>query len=365
MNRKILDRYLLLEAGGAWFAVTLVLLAIMLATRFTRALTQAAAGNLPKELLFEVAALSSLQYLVILIPFSLLLAIMLALGRLYKDNEIAAMTGCGVGLSGLYRPFLVLGVLLAILTGALAFEIGPWAGRTADYLVKNAARLIQYNPFEAGHFKDVAAGRAMFYTEETQGQGEKLGAVFALIHEPEGDSIVVAQAGEQNVDENGQREVRLHNGLRYRGQAGRADYDIMRFEQFSTRESPPNFFYMNSKRALQPTLELIASGSREDRAELAWRIAAPVSVFILGLLAVPLSHVGPRQGRYGKLVAGIVIYLVYAQLMGVGQSWIAKGRTPDWLGLWWVHAIVLCVALLLTAHRQGLLQGRFAWRRRR
>jgi lipopolysaccharide export LptBFGC system permease protein LptF len=161
VRSRILDRYLLTEATAAWFAVTFVLLSIMLSTRFTRALAQAAAGNLPKELLFEVAALSSLQYLVILIPFSLMLAIMLALGRLYRDNEIAAMTGCGVGLDGLYRPFLVLGIVLATLTALLAFHVGPWAGRTSDYLVKNAARMIQYNPFEAGHFKEVAGGRVM------------------------------------------------------------------------------------------------------------------------------------------------------------------------------------------------------------
>jgi lipopolysaccharide export system permease protein len=109
MKLGILDRYLLREAGGAWLAVTLVLLSIMLATRFARFLGEAATGILPRELLFKVVALSSLQYLVILIPVSLLLAIMLAMGRLYKDSEIAAMSGCGVSMKQLYRPFMGLG----------------------------------------------------------------------------------------------------------------------------------------------------------------------------------------------------------------------------------------------------------------
>lgn len=353
MKRRILDRYLLLEASGAWLAVTLVLLAIMLSTRFTRALAQAAAGNLPKELLFEVAALSSLQYLVILIPFSLMLAIMLALGRLYKDNEIAAMTGCGIGLDGLYRPFVVLALGLAALTALLAFQLGPWAGRTSDYLVKNAARLIQYSPFEAGQFKDVAGGRATFYTESADVRGEKLGLVFAQIHEEKGNSILVAQSGSQSVSADGRREVRLFNGHRYLGEPGSAAYDIMKFEQLRTYQSPPDFFYRSSKRSLQPTEALLGSPDPEDRAELEWRIAAPVSVFILGLLAVPLSHVGPREGRYGKLVTGIVIYLVYAQLMGLGQTWIAKGKVPGAVGLWWVHILVLSICAVLIARRMG------------
>lgn len=358
MKRRILDRYLLLEATGAWFAVTFVLLSIMLATRFTRALAEAAAGRLPKELLFEVAALSSLRYLVILIPFSLLLAIMLALGRLYRDNEVAAMTGCGVGLDGLYRPFLTLGVVLATLTGILAFELGPWAGRTSDYLVKNAASLIQYNPFEAGHFKEVAGGRAVFYTASTDERGERLGTVFAQVAESNGPSVLIAQSGRQRVSDDGRREVTLFNGRRYKGEPGQAEFDIMTFEQLRTFETPPDFLYSTSKRSLLPTLALIGSDDLEDRAELEWRIAAPISVFILGLLAVPLSHVGPRQGRYGKLVAGIVIYLIYAQLMGMGQTWIAKGYVPSGLGLWWAHALVLTAALVLLARRLG-------WRLRR
>jgi lipopolysaccharide export system permease protein len=353
VRSKILDRYLLTEATAAWIAVTFVLLSIMLSTRFTRALAQAAAGNLPKELLFEVAALSSLQYLVILIPFSLMLAIMLALGRLYRDSEVAAMMGCGVGMDGLYRPFLVLGVVLAALTALLAFHVGPWAGRTSDYLVKNAARLIQYNPFEAGQFKEVAAGRAVFYTASAGAQGGELGQVFAQINESSGSSVLISRSGRQQVGDDGRREVVLHEGYRYKGEPGSAVFDIMRFDEFRTYESPPDFFYMNSKRSLQPTANLVGSGDPEDQAELAWRMAAPVSVFILGLLAVPLSHVGPRQGRYGKLVLGIVIYVVYAQLMGLGQTWIAKGYVPGAVGLWWIHALVLTVAIVLTLRRLG------------
>ena len=68
MRQSLLTRYLLRESFTAWSAVTVVLLAIMLSTRFARFLAQAAAGELPKELLFQIAALSSLQYLVILVP---------------------------------------------------------------------------------------------------------------------------------------------------------------------------------------------------------------------------------------------------------------------------------------------------------
>lgn len=301
-NKGILDRYLFAEVAMSMAAVTLVLMAIMLATRFARFLAQAAAGSLPREILFKVVALSSLQYLVILIPFSLLLGTMLALGRLYKDNEIAAMTGCGVGLQRLYRPFLYIGAVLALVTSVLAFNIGPWAGRTADYLAKSAARYVQFNPFEPGRFKEIAGGRAVFYTAEMDASGSHLGAVFAQIHEPDGVSIVSARQGRQDIDpQTGERRIVLEDGHRYLGQAGRQDYEIMHFGGFETRVTPPEFIYVNSKRKIAETSELLASGAREDRAEIEWRLAAPISVFILALLAVPLRISIHARGATRKL----------------------------------------------------------------
>ena len=354
MPSSTLDRYLLRETLAATLAVTLVLLAIMLSARFARFLGAVATGDLPRDVLALVVGLSSLPYLVLVIPAALLLAVMLTLGRLYKDSEIAAMMGCGVSLGGLYRPFLWLSVLMALLTAWLAFDAGPWAGRPVDFISKDARRLVQYTPFEPGRFRAVAGGRAVFYTEQIDPTGEKLTTVFARIEEDDSESVIIASEGRQQIDpKSGERRVTLFGGWRYAGQPGQAAFDVMRFEEFETRITPPAFVYASSKRKLSATSDLLASQDPEDQAELAWRIAAPVSVLVLGLLAVPLSHLRPRQGRYGKLVIGIVLYLLYSNLLGLGQAWIAKGQVPAWVGLWWVHALFACGALLLFAQQQG------------
>jgi lipopolysaccharide export system permease protein len=345
------------EAAAAWAAVTFVLLAIMISTRFATALGIAAKGELPHELLLKVVLLSTLRYLVMLIPASLLLAILLSLGRLYSDNEVAAMAGCGVGMGRLYRPFLWLAAALALLTATLSFYVGPWAGRQADYLVKDAKRLVQYTPFESAQFKTLSGGRAVFYTDSMNPQGNKFGKVFAQIGEPHGTSIVVADHGDQSVDtSNGDREVHLYDGYRYYGTPGAADYDVVKFQVLTLRLSPPPFDYINNQRVLSPTTALLGSKDPEDQAELQGRIAAPLSVLILALLAVPLAHLKPREGRYGKLVIGILVYLVYANLILLGVTWIGKGKIPAFLGLWWAHAAVLSYALVLVARRQGLLR---------
>src|ERR1041384_6612230 len=107
---------------------------------------------------------------------------------------MAAMTAGGAGGATFYRPFLILAALLAVLGAALAFAIGPWAGRRADYLVEDARWLVQFNPFEPGQVKDVG-GRAVFYTDRVSKTGEDLGLVFAQIREHDVTSIVTAREG--------------------------------------------------------------------------------------------------------------------------------------------------------------------------
>jgi lipopolysaccharide export system permease protein len=353
MKNGLLERYLAREVLTAWLGVIAVLLAIMLSTRFASFLSMAAKGQLPRDLLFEVVALSSLRFMVILMPVSLLLAVMLSLGRLYSDNEIAAMTGCGVSLGNLYRPFLKIAVLLAGFTALLSFYLGPWAGQEADYLVKDARRLMQYTPFEPGRFKSVAGDRAVFYTASIDKTGAELGQVFAQIQGREGPSVVAAPSGHQTIDPaTGDRIVTLHDGYRYLGQPGTANYDVVQFKELELHVSPPTFTYINSQRKLASTADLLGSSDREDRAELEFRIAMPVSVLILALLAVPMSHLAPRQGRYAKVAYGIVAYLLYANLITIVQNTIAKGHAPP-LSLWAIHAAVLAVALGMIGQRQG------------
>lgn len=359
-GRGLLERYLLREGLGAWLGVTVVLLAIMLVTRFARFLAEAAAGQLPREFLLKIVALSSLQYLVILIPVSLLLAILLSLGRMYRDQEITAMTGCGAGPLALYRPFLSLALAIAAFTAVLSFQLGPWAGRQVDALVKDAHRVVQYTPFDPGRFKEVAGGRGVFYAAGLDERRGELTTVFARLEEPGGPSILTAQRGSQTVDpETGERVVRLESGYRYSGRPGQADYDIVRFDSLVTRVTPPAVLAASGKRKIAPTPELARSDDPRDIAELQWRIAAPVTVFLLAILAVPLAHASPREGRYGKLVLGILAYLVYSNLLTLGQAWIAKGQVPAAIGLWWVHVLVAAACLALVGRRLG---WRLPWR---
>ncbi|MGA9367387.1 MAG: LptF/LptG family permease, partial [Steroidobacteraceae bacterium] len=131
---KILGRYILREVITAWIVVMGVLLVILLANQVAAVLERAAASQFPQAVVFELIYLGMLQYLSILVPFGLLLGIVLALGRLYHDSELAAAFACGARPAMLYGGVIALGVVLAAGLAALTLFVAPGATEQALHI---------------------------------------------------------------------------------------------------------------------------------------------------------------------------------------------------------------------------------------
>ena len=98
---------------------------------------------------------------------------------------------------------------------------------------------------------------------------------------------------------------------------------------------------------LKSTRELLQSSSPADVAELQWRTSTPLLALVLMVLAVPLARLKPRQGRFGRIGVAILVYFLYSQLMAAARTWVESSVVPEFVGIWWVHAIALCVGLWL------------------
>ena len=100
--------------------------------------------------------------------------------------------------------------------------------------------------------------------------------------------------------------------------------------------------------------DLMSSRDPEDVAELHWRIGIPLATLILGVLAVPLSRTQPRQGRYGRIAVGLLVFIIYFNLLSAGKAWLEKESLPAGAGIWWVHGLMLGVALFLLGTQNGI-----------
>ncbi|MCA1798165.1 MAG: LptF/LptG family permease [Xanthomonadaceae bacterium] len=180
--------------------------------------------------------------------------------------------------------------------------------------------------------------------------------MFIHYRDQEAMTVSLAERAEQRTDPvTGVRHLVLHDGRHYSGVPGSNEYRAIEFSEHGLRIELGEGDGLVPRRTVQPTGALFRSDDLGDIAELQWRISVPLMGFLLVLLAVPLGRTSPRQGRYGKLFAAILVYVVYSNLIGLSQVWIERGQLSPWIGVWWVHAAVL----LLTA---GLVVKHYGWR---
>jgi lipopolysaccharide export system permease protein len=179
-----------------------------------------------------------------------------------------------------------------------------------------------------------------------------------FLQHQQGDRVVaiLAARGERVVDPGtGEVSFVLHDGRRYEGVPGNNEFVVIEFDEHGIPIRPDDEEEFVEIAASKPTAALISSPRPEDRAELEWRISVPISVIVLALLAVPLSRSSPREGRYARLGIGLLCYIVYANVLSLARVQVERDTVPPWLGLWWVHAVALAVALLLLLRQSGAL----------
>ena len=351
---RILDRYIFREVAVTWLAVTVVLLFILMTNQFARVLGEVAKGNLPRGAVFEVIGLTALQYMTVLIPIGLFLSIMLALGRLYRDSEMPAMMACRVGPGGIYRPIAWIMLPLALSVGWLSMETGPQARIEIERIGVEAKRQADLASIEPGKFMQGRKG-AVVYAEHVPGPGT-VEKVFLQQRDESGQvNVVIAERGEQrDSDDPSTRYFVLYDGRRYEGIPGSSEFNVMEFAEHGIPYQLPGVDSPEPKARAKPTADLLASDDLKDTAELHFRLAVPIATLILAILAVPLSRSQPRSGRYGKLAIGLLVFIIYFNLMSAGKAWIETAAVAPAVGLWWVHGLMLSFALILIGAQNGI-----------
>jgi lipopolysaccharide export system permease protein len=355
----IIDRYLLREIFRTFAGVTAVLMLILLGDQFARGLARAAADRIPREAVLKLMGLTSIEYLSLMVPAAFFFAIMLTLGRLYRDSEMAALNACGVGAGRLLKPLLWAAVVVAGGLAVLSFDTVPWAARMSAEIRLEGQRQMQITALEPGRFRSASGGRLVFYARDRNAAGQLTG-VFIQQRVENDVEVATAARAEQRVSlERDENYLVLYDGIRYTGRPGTPEFRIARFREHGIPLPIPQRADPTQQRRQMSTFSLLGTGDDEDSAELHWRLSAPASLLVLTLLAVPLGRSPPRSGRYGRIGFAILIFVLYSNLLSVGRTLIERGHVPHWLGLWWVHALLLGTALLML-----YLQAGGAWRLR-
>ena len=350
---KIFRRSQLREFTTLAIAVCVVLLGISLTTLLIRLLGKAASGALQPEGVLAFLGFSAINYLPIILSLTLFIAILMTLSRWYSDSEMIIWFSSGLGLYRWIVPVLIFTLPLALVVATLSFGLSPWALRQSAEYQRQLDSRDDVSILAPGVFKESRHADRVFFIDNLSEDEAVVNNVFVQSTQQQRLGVMVAKQGVQKVEKNGDKFLVLENGRRYEGAPGEQDYKVMDFGRYALRIEPYEAKIETPSVKSLTTPELLKLPTSESIAELHWRIGLPISVILLGLIAIPLSFVNPRSGRSLNLVNALLIYMIYSSLLSTFQAWVAQGKISPLIGLWPVHAAMLVLVLVMFYARGG------------
>jgi len=350
---SVIRRYLSFELLQYWLVITLVLWLVLVAARFSLYLGQAASGQLPAGTVLWLLALKSVGFFVFLLPLTLFLALLWLLGRLNRDYESLALGASGVGTLQLYRAVAlpVLGVTL--LVAALTWYLVPRTAAQGYQLRSQAEHSLDMEALSPGRFHKLQKGRWLVYARRFGDQAGTLEDVFVNVSGSERAQVLVARSAVVEVtDGTDERFLVLRDGYRYDGNPGQADYQVLRYQKYALHLQAAATRHEKKWDEI-PMRVLWTTPGPMASAELHMRLSRPVTVLVLALIAVPLARFRPATSPVYPLWLGVLVFALYFNLLGTGQLWIEQGTLPGWLGLWWVHGLLLAPLLAWAFKKHG------------
>ena len=355
---NILQKYIFREWFWTFLGASVVLLIVMIGISLGELLNDIAGGRLPSGLFWVLIALKMPEVLMTILPLAVFIAVIWGLGRFYRDQEMAVMRASGFRWQLMLRPLFGLLLPAALLLLFIGLFVSPAASLTTQEKLEEAFRNAAEWGLQTGQFHVLEGGDLVLYVAAVEKDGRTLNHVFIQQRQGEREQVWIAEKGYYWLDkENGNRYLTLENGQITEGGATTLDFGVMQFARNDLKLPNPEQRVRKKSLEASPTAELVFSDSNEEIAELQWRLSPAIAAIVLGLLAIPLSHSAPREGRGGRALLGILAYAVYANVLHISRNWIAQGDLPPALGLWWIHALVLVIALIWL-HRQGRVVGK-------
>jgi lipopolysaccharide export system permease protein len=344
----ILDRYLMTEIIKTLFSILFVLLMIVAVHNFIIILERGVAGTIATDVIFSMLALELTKELGLLIAPTFFFAVLMTMGRMYRDSEMTALFAGGVGLLRIFRGYAWVIVPVMLFSALMMMVAKPWAHRLLEGYKKQQNASAEVSRIGAGKFNESGSGDLVFYVEELTDDHTLMRNLFVQHRKGKDLGVVRSRQGYQYTDpQSGDSYIVMQDGFRYDGEPGRLDYRISRFDNYAVRIGQGEVQSVHMEPKLRSMAELIASDQLADKAELQFRLSAPLAVLVFAVLSIPLSRASPRQGMAGRMVLALVTYFIFSNLQALSGSWMLNGVTPVWMGRWWVHLLMLLLAILL------------------
>ncbi|WP_394757179.1 LPS export ABC transporter permease LptF [Rhodoferax sp.] len=340
------------ELARSFGATLIVLATVVMTMTLIRTLGQASRGSFNPSDVMLVMGYTVLAYMPTILTMSLFIAIIATLSRMYRESEMVIWFSSGKGLAALLRPLFRFAWPVLLVITALALLVLPWSNQKIQILKAEYEKRGDLERIEPGQFQESAGGKRVFFVEKDATGKQTGNNVFIATTEDGKETITSARRGRiETIGQN--RFLMLSNGQRLESVIGKSDLKISEFEEYGIKVGMDvlggsDFVPVNT----QPTLTLFKNRTLPNLAELSWRLGLILAAINFVVIGIAVSSVNPRVGHSANLVFSLFAFVLYYNLLSLGQNWIASGKFTFLGFLTAVHggALVLGILWLAKGH---------------
>jgi lipopolysaccharide export system permease protein len=335
-------------------ASLLVLLTIVITMLLIRTLGLANRGSVNPEEILLVLTYTVIGRLPTVLTLALFIAVVSTLSRMYRDSEMVIWFSSGRGIAAFLPPVFRFAWPILLAIAVLVMFAWPWANRQTDELRSRYEQRGDLERIAPGQFQESSGGRRVFFIDKDTADGTEGRNVFIANTGRDGrESITSARSG--RVEWMGEQQMLLlEQGQRLElapaeapGPVRLSEFRAYGIQIGQNSASTEAAFGLKAR----STWELLTQPHPAHAGELSWRVGLALTAINFTLMGVAVAASNPRAGKSGNLMFMLFAFIVYYNLLNLGQNWVTTGRM-SWpalmLGL---HGGVFALSALWLAKR--------------
>jgi len=318
---------------------------------------------IPLKELMPLVGFNMIRDLPIILSLSFFLSIIISISQLYKNSEAIVMNSIGISEKNFINFIKPLILIIFLTIFFLTTYAVPWAKQQKNATEELTVNASEFSFISEGRFENFKNGEIVFYASESSqvdSKGEQnMEEIFIYVLNDYSPIIVLASEAKKYTDSNNESiYLRLKDGVRYEGLPGDENVNIVDFEKYDLeivsgeiKKTISNF----SKIESTSSIDLLIEGGVKSLAEIQWRLSQPISILILSVFGVLLGKTSPRSGKGVNLLFGVIIFMLYNNVLLVAKSSVESGQLNPYLGLWSIHILLALCMIIFYQFRQGKL----------
>lgn len=345
------DLYVLRQTIKPLTLALVVALLVLLIERMLRLLELLLGAQGPLKLVLEVMAYLVPHYIALALPISLLIGVMLAFNRLSRDGEIDALQCAGVDLGRLSRMAVVVALGVAIVTGSVLGYLKPYGRYAYQAMIYTVTNAVLQAFVQPGVFNSI--GDTTLLVHDFDAENRTFSRIFVFQDGKDQSTAITAGEGMLTRADEGLPVLRLFDGVRLtenreapeHGADASPAVGVLRFDQLRMSLSDAQAPMFRPRGIDERELTITELWQKRNTpppgirssdviAEFNVRLARTFSVPFLPLLGIPLALGRRRSDRSWGIAAGLLVLILYNQILDLGKNLVESGETGPLIGIW-------------------------------